>query len=331
MVAHDQRVRQLEAELAAEGPRPLHETVGHLERVAPLQVLLEVLGSRLDVRVAEDVVQQAVHRLLPEERRVQLDGDVEAHLLHQEEDHRLDLAGRAAVEGREGHLAGERRPEVEVAEAPEVVRDLAPQGLDLGPRVLHRGDPGPHRGRADPGEVVAHAQVEDRVVARGVVRSPEQPLAPRHVDQHRALHVLAEALLEAQLLAPLHVVAHGLHVDARPRDGQAVVRLDRLELEEAAARRARTAGRSGPSARGARRPGPPGSPRGGRARRPTGRGRQPRARSAAPAGRRPSARAPPRAASAASRCGKGAGTSSATREPPRDDSAPARDGGRISK
>ena len=89
-------------------------------------------------RVAEDVVEQAVHRLLPEERRVELHGDVEAHLLHQEDGHRLDLVRRAAVEGRERHLVGEGRAEVEVAQAAELVRDLAPQGLDLGPRVLHR-------------------------------------------------------------------------------------------------------------------------------------------------------------------------------------------------
>ena len=41
------------------------------------------------------------------------------------------------------------------------------------------------------GEVVAHAQVEDVLVAGGVVRPAEQALRPRHVDQHRALHVLA--------------------------------------------------------------------------------------------------------------------------------------------
>ena len=35
-------------------------------------------------RVAENVVKQPVHRVLPEQRGVQLHGDVEAHLLHQE-------------------------------------------------------------------------------------------------------------------------------------------------------------------------------------------------------------------------------------------------------
>ncbi len=180
-------------------------------------------------------MEQAVDRLLPEQRGVELDRDVEAHLLHEEDGHRLDLAGRAAVEGRERDLVGEGGAEVEVPETTQVVRDDSTQGLDLGPGVLHPGDPGAHGRRADPGEVVAHAHVEDGLVARRVVRPPEEALSPRRVDQHRALDGLAQALREAQLLAPLDVVAHGLHVDAGPRDREPVVGLDRLQLEKPAA------------------------------------------------------------------------------------------------
>ena len=41
--------------------------------------------------------------------------------------------------------------------------------------------------------------------------------------------------LDAQLLAPLDVVADGLHVDARPRDVELVEDLDGLELDDARA------------------------------------------------------------------------------------------------
>ena len=317
MVAHDQRVRELEAELPPEGARALDEPVRHLERLAPLQVPLEVLRPRLDVAVAEDVVEEPVDRVSPEERGVELHGDVKAHLLHEEDGHRLDLVRRAAVEGRKRHLVGERRPEVEVPQATQLVRDLPAHGLDLGPRVLHRGDPGPHRGRADAGEVVAHAQVEDGLVARRVVRPSEQPFRARDVDQHRALHVLAQALGEAQLLAPLHVVAHGLHVDAGPRDREAVVHLDRLELDEAPAREP-----GEQDVLGHLPVGPGGGPDGvGRAvavdadRR--GRGPPRPARSVAPGRSKIFCSRSASRSIRASRCGKGAGTSSATRGPPR--------------
>ena len=125
VVAHHQRVRELQAEFAAEGARPLGQAVRHLQRLRPLEVLLEVLGSRLDLGVAENVVEEPVHRLLAEKRGIELDGDVKAHLLHQEDGHRLDLVRRAAVEGRERHLVGKGRAEVEVAQASVLVRDLA--------------------------------------------------------------------------------------------------------------------------------------------------------------------------------------------------------------
>ena len=47
--------------------------------------------------------------------------------------------------------------------------------------------------------------------------------------------IATSLLLEPQLLRPLHVVAHGLHVDAGARDLQLVEDLHRLELEDPAA------------------------------------------------------------------------------------------------
>ena len=61
------------------------------------------------------------------------------------------------------------------------------------------------------------------------------PLAASMAIEHRRLDVLLERLVERQLLRPLDVVAHRLHVDARPRDRQRVVDLDSLQLDDAAA------------------------------------------------------------------------------------------------
>jgi hypothetical protein len=73
VVADDQRVRELHLEGAAERARQLRQAVGDLERLAPLQVLLEVLRARPDLLVPEQPVQDAVDRLAAEQGRVELD------------------------------------------------------------------------------------------------------------------------------------------------------------------------------------------------------------------------------------------------------------------
>src|SRR6185436_10868973 len=54
--------------------------------------------------------------------------------------------------------------------------------------------------RADPLEVVAHAHVQDRLVLGGVRGPAQEVQLPQHVEEHRAGHVLPEALLQAQSL-----------------------------------------------------------------------------------------------------------------------------------
>ncbi len=234
VVAHHERVRELHLERAAARACHLGQPVRDLERLVPLQVLVEVLRARPHLVVPEDVVQEAVHRLPAEQGRVELDRHVHVHLREQETDDAFDLPRGAAVKGRQGDLVGELGGEVEVAPAPQVVGDLAPQGLDLGAGVLHRVDPGPHLGRADAGQVVAHAHVEDGVLLEPVGGQPEQVVRLEHVEEHRARHVLAQTVGQPQLLAPFDVVADRGGVDARPGQDQAVVDLDGLELEDAA-------------------------------------------------------------------------------------------------
>ena len=239
VVLDDQRVGELDLERAPARAGELGEPVGDLQGLLPLQVLGEVLRPRADLVVAEHVVQEAVHRLPAEQRRVELHGHVHVHLGEEEAHDPLDLARRAAMERRESDLVGEGGGEVDVAEAREVGRDLAAHRLHLGAGVLHRLDPAPHLRRPDAGEVVAHAHVQDRLLLEHVGGLPEQVRLLQDVDEHRAGHVLAQALREAQLLAPLDVVADGDGVDAGPGDHQPVVDLHGLQLEDPAPRQPR--------------------------------------------------------------------------------------------
>ena len=151
---------------------------------------------------------------------------------------RLDLVGRAPVERRQRDRVGDVRREVEVAELREhrVVRDLRAQPLDLVGRVVHRIDEAGDLVRLDAGQVVADRHVEHVRAGPTVVRVADElvqrlPLL-QHLDDHPRLDVLLEALVDEQLLAPLDVVADGLHVDARPGDLEVVEDLDRLQLEQ---------------------------------------------------------------------------------------------------
>jgi hypothetical protein len=101
------------------------------------------------------------------------------------------------------------------------------------PRVPHPADERLHAVARDAVEGVADAQVEREPLEPGGQAQP--PAGGEHLDQHRRLHVLVERLLERQLLRPLDVEADRPHVDARPRHGDPVVRLHRLQLDDSAA------------------------------------------------------------------------------------------------
>ena len=97
-----------------------------------------------------------------------------------------------------------------------------------------RLDPGAHARRADAFQVVAHAHVEDGVVA-GREFLAQQPRRLQDLEEHRRADVLAQRLLQLQFLRPLDVVADVGGVDARPRDLQLVENLDGLQLDDARA------------------------------------------------------------------------------------------------
>ena len=130
VVAHHQRVGELDAGTSRprERARSTSRSVD-LERLVPLQVLLEVLGARLDLAVAQHVVEEAVHRVSCPSS-VGLSFTVTWRPISSSRKRTIPSisSGRAAVEGGERDLVGERRAEVEVAEATQLVRDLARAG-----------------------------------------------------------------------------------------------------------------------------------------------------------------------------------------------------------
>ncbi len=149
----------------------------------------------------------------------------------QEVDDALDFVGRAAVEGAERERVGEARRVVEVAVLRQLGGQLPAQPRDDVAGVAHAADERLHALGLDALEIVADAHVEHG----GAVAGRERQHLLEDADQHRALDVLVERLLELELLRPLDVVADGLHVDAGTRDLELVEDLHRLQLEHPAA------------------------------------------------------------------------------------------------
>ena len=116
-------------------------------------------------------------------------------------------------------------------------------------RVGHRVEVPLHVRPQDPLEVVADAHVEDHA---GPLAG-EAERAVEGVDQHPGPQVLVERLVDLELLRPLDVVALVRDVDAGLVDVELVERLDRLELDQPGARRARRRRCSGPSGCAGRR------------------------------------------------------------------------------
>ena len=90
-------------------------------------------------------------------------------------------------------------------------------------------------GQAATPRLARHFSAGEKARTEAAVRKAVNPAAAEDLDRQPRLDVLLERLPEAQLLAPLDVVADGLHVDARPRDHQLVHDLDGLQLDEPAA------------------------------------------------------------------------------------------------
>ena len=180
MGGEDERVGELGAEAEAQRASLLAQAVHHRHRLLPLGVLDEGAVGDLEVAVAEDVVEELAGARRAEQGGVELDDAGELQLLHQELDHALDLRRRAAVESGEGDAAREARREVEVTQRTELWRQLPPQPLDDLRGVPHAAQERLHAIVADPGQVVAHARVEDQGAEGGLFRDAgRSPAAAR--------------------------------------------------------------------------------------------------------------------------------------------------------
>ena len=233
VVLDDQRVGELETESAAAGRGCLAEPPDKVGHLRPRRVALERPVGHADVVVAQPVVQDPARLGRPEQHRVQLDDDVDAHVAKQEPGDALDLRRRAAVERAQRDRVRHAGRERQIAEHRVLGGNLAAQPIDDGPRLAHAVHEGPHPIAPDTREIVADAHVEDDVGEAGGERQP--PARHQHLDEHGRLDVLLDRLLELQLLRPLHVEADRLHVDARPRNGDLVVVLDGLQLDDPSA------------------------------------------------------------------------------------------------
>ena len=130
------------------------------DHFAPRRVLGERPLRDHDVVVSQPFVEDCVERFAAEQGRIELDHHVEADLADQTPDDRLDLARRAAVEGREGERVGHAGREGQVAELRQRRRDLRAQPVDDRCRVQHAVEEAAHLVRADAGEIVTDAHVE---------------------------------------------------------------------------------------------------------------------------------------------------------------------------
>ena len=227
-VAHLERVRQLqpEGDPAPGGGRP--QPLEHRHGVLPAEVVAEGLVGDRDVAVPELLVHDPADPLRAQQGRVALHRRVQAPLLDEVLRDPLDLVGRAAVHRRERHGVRDAGRDVDLADAGEAAGDDVDVRRQPGRRVGHGVEVPLHVGPADPLEVVADAHVEHD--AGALAREAER--AVEGVDEHPGAQVLVERLVDAQLLAPLDVVALVLDVDAGLVDLELVEGLDRLELDQ---------------------------------------------------------------------------------------------------
>jgi len=195
-----------------------------------------------EVVIAESV-EGVAGELVAEHGRVALHEGLEVLLREQMHSDPLDLVGRTAVHGRQGHrLAHGRTQRVEVlagevGELVEVLLDpVAALTEDRRARGVDHGvDEGVDLVVLDPLEVIADADVEPHLVDRA-----ESELLAQHGDREVRLDVLVVRLGDGELGGPLAVVALVLGLDARLghcfAQLFAVDLLDGLQLHEPGAR-----------------------------------------------------------------------------------------------
>ncbi|MCG3121338.1 MAG: hypothetical protein ALAOOOJD_04382 [bacterium] len=104
------------------------------------------------------------------------------------------------------------------------------QFFDDGGGVFDRVEPLANRRALNAFEIVADTDIEDRLGFGQRIVLFEHVGGNKHFDEHVPGNVLAQRLLQPQLLRPFDVVADIGHVDARPRDFELIENLHGFEL-----------------------------------------------------------------------------------------------------
>ena len=213
---HGEGVGELDAEFEALALGKSLKPAEHLDSVAPLQILLEVMIVERDI-IEASLVEYPSRVFIAEDGGVALDEGVQTLLGYQIGGYALDLVGRTAVEGRERYAAADARRDV-VDQLAVLGMVLLQHFLALGKDrsvggVLQALDEVVYLSGLDALEVVADAHVEHEAV--GI----SQPGCKRDdLDNAPCLDILFIRLLYGELGRPLAVVALVVRLDARTGD-----------------------------------------------------------------------------------------------------------------
>ena len=232
VVAHHQGVAELDPEPPAVTAGELPQPLDQFDALVELQVVHESLGQERDVLVTEGLVEDLLDPADSQQGGIELDDHIALVTGHQMLGDRVDLVRGAPVESGERHRVCYPGGEVEVPQVGEGLGYLGPEGVDPVLGVLHLHDEVGDLLRGDPLQVVADRHVEDERTRIGAHKLRHRLPVVENPDHHPGFHVLDQGLLHPQFLAPLDVVADGLHVDAGTGYLQAVEHLDRLQFKE---------------------------------------------------------------------------------------------------
>ncbi len=235
---HGEGVGELETELQSPLVCQGLKAAEHRDRIAPLQILLEVVIVKDDIIIAHGV-QDGARGLIAQDGGVALDVGVESLFAKQIRSDALDLIGRTAVERGEGHRAG------------DVGRDAVDKGglvgeglfqdlfaelelLGLG-GVLHGLDIAVDLFAPDALKVIPDGHVDDKAV--GVAKTE---VFGQDLERTPGLDILVSGLGYGEFSGPLLVVAFIVRQDTRSGHAGCKIRavhlLDGLNLKEARAR-----------------------------------------------------------------------------------------------
>ena len=209
---HGEGVAQFETKFQTPVRSPFFQTVEHGDGVLVLQILLEVVVIKGNVIVAH-FIQNGAGSLVAQQSGIALDEGMEILFRDEIGGDPLDLLRRAAVEGGEGHGAGDLG-----GDGVDGVLFSREQLVEYGDALLENGrfggvhhavQEGVHLLALDALQIVAHGHVEHKAV--GIAQAVQ---LGQHLAGAPGFHVFLKGLGDRQLCAPLAIVALVLRQNA---------------------------------------------------------------------------------------------------------------------